>query len=221
VWENRRESNPGEARHTSSLRNGVGKCSVILRANVTVYNVDNPGLSFECLAWSFIVGMTWLQISDQWPTEISGRCLQFFQTNFISKGISTSFLTPISVHRSQLRPLIKRSNVLLIICWHENPWWARTSSLSRLQNHTRLDTPHSVGLLDEWSVRRRDLCLTAYNTLDRHTSMPLVGFEPASPASERPETHVLDIVAPGLERCITIYCSVKNSYINQKLMNII
>ena len=33
-----------------------------------------------------------------------------------------------------------------------------------------------------------DLCLTAYNTHSGHTSMPLVGFEPAIPGSERPQT---------------------------------
>jgi hypothetical protein len=46
--------------------------------------------------------------------------------------------------------------------------------------------------LDEWSARRRDLYLTIYNTHKRQTSMPLEGFDPTIPASERPQTHALD-----------------------------
>jgi len=45
--------------------------------------------------------------------------------------------------------------------------------------------------LDEWLVRRRDLCL--YKTQhSRRASKSLAGFEPANPASERPQTHILD-----------------------------
>jgi hypothetical protein len=46
--------------------------------------------------------------------------------------------------------------------------------------------------LDEGSVRRRDLYLTTHNTHNRQTSIPAAGFEPATPASERPQTHALD-----------------------------
>ena len=46
--------------------------------------------------------------------------------------------------------------------------------------------------LDEWSARRRYLYLTTHN---RQTSMPPAGFEPAIPASERPQTHATDRAA--------------------------
>ena len=39
--------------------------------------------------------------------------------------------------------------------------------------------------LGEWSARCRDLYLTTHNTHKRQTSMTLVGFEPAIPATER------------------------------------
>jgi len=42
--------------------------------------------------------------------------------------------------------------------------------------------------LDEWSVRRRGLYLSTYDTHNRQTLMPTVGFEPAIPTSERPQT---------------------------------
>jgi hypothetical protein len=52
--------------------------------------------------------------------------------------------------------------------------------------------------LDEWSARRRDLYLTTHNTHKRQTSMPPVGFEPTIPASERPQTHILDREVTGI-----------------------
>jgi hypothetical protein len=49
--------------------------------------------------------------------------------------------------------------------------------------------------LDEWSARRTDLYQTTHNTQHRQTSMPSAGFEPATPASERAQTHDLDRAA--------------------------
>jgi hypothetical protein len=46
--------------------------------------------------------------------------------------------------------------------------------------------------LDDWPPRRRDLYLTTHNTHKRQTSMPSVGFEPAIPVTERPQTDALD-----------------------------
>jgi hypothetical protein len=55
--------------------------------------------------------------------------------------------------------------------------------------HTRYNS------LGEGLARRRDLCLTTYNTHNRQTSMTPVGFEPAIPSSELPQTYVLDCAA--------------------------
>ena len=49
--------------------------------------------------------------------------------------------------------------------------------------------------LYEWSARRRDLYFTTYNTHDSHAPE---GFEPAIPASERPQTDPLDSAATGI-----------------------
>jgi hypothetical protein len=57
------------------------------------------------------------------------------------------------------------------------------------QKHTHT---HTVGLL--WT-RDRPLYLTTHNTHKRQTSMPLAGFEPAIPASERPQNYALDRAA--------------------------
>jgi hypothetical protein len=57
--------------------------------------------------------------------------------------------------------------------------------------------------LDKWSARRRDLYLTTHNNHKRQTSMPLAGFEPAIPASKRPQTHALDCAATGISEYST------------------
>ena len=51
----------------------------------------------------------------------------------------------------------------------------------------------TVGMtpLDEWSARRTDLYLTAYNTHNRQAFMPLAIFEPTVSVGERPQTYAL------------------------------
>ena len=66
--------------------------------------------------------------------------------------------------------------------------------------HTRVGrTP-----LDEWSDRRRDLYLTTHSTDERQISMPPAGFEPTTPASERSQTHALDLAAAGIGELLFI-----------------
>jgi hypothetical protein len=52
--------------------------------------------------------------------------------------------------------------------------------------------------LDEWSARRRDLCLTTQTLYKRQTSMPPTGLEPTIPASARPQIHALDRATTGV-----------------------
>jgi hypothetical protein len=67
-------------------------------------------------------------------------------------------------------------------------------SLDHSQTHTTVGrTP-----LDEGSARRRDLYLTTQTLHKRQTAMPAVGFEPAIPASARPQTYALDRAATGI-----------------------
>ena len=53
--------------------------------------------------------------------------------------------------------------------------------------------------LDEWSDRHRDLYHTTHNTHKRPTSITAEGFEPAVPASKRPQTHALDRAAIAID----------------------
>jgi hypothetical protein len=54
------------------------------------------------------------------------------------------------------------------------------------------DIPQSVGLL--WTSYQpvAETSTWQHNTHKRQTSMNPAGFEPANPASERPQTHTLD-----------------------------
>jgi hypothetical protein len=56
------------------------------------------------------------------------------------------------------------------------------------------DTSHSVELLWTSDQTRRDVYRATYNA--RQTSMPSTGFEPATSASERMQTHTLDRARP-------------------------
>jgi len=52
--------------------------------------------------------------------------------------------------------------------------------------------------LNEWSARRKDLTVTTNNILERQTSMPMSGFKPKIPVTERPNTHALDRTVTGI-----------------------
>jgi hypothetical protein len=76
----------------------------------------------------------------------------------------------------------------------QQPQWARASSLPRLHHHSQRHTT----LSRTPSARRRDFYVTTHNTHKRQTSMPPPRFEPAIPASERPQIHALDRAATGI-----------------------
>ena len=80
--------------------------------------------------------------------------------------------------------------------WHNSPQWARASWFTRFLDHTRCITVGRTPL-DEWSARPRDLYLSAHNTHNRQTSMPLVRFQTTISAGEWLQTYALDHAATG------------------------
>jgi len=62
-------------------------------------------------------------------------------------------------------------HLLLYILWRCGPAWAMVSSFITFLEHIRRTTV-GKSLLDEWSVRRRNLYLTTHNIPKRQTSMP-------------------------------------------------
>ena len=88
-------------------------------------------------------------------------------------------------------------SVSLFIFGATAPKWAMASSFTRFLDHTQRRITVSRTPLDELSARRRDVYLTTYNTNNRQTTMPPVGFEPTISAGERPQTNALDRAATG------------------------
>ena len=72
-----------------------------------------------------------------------------------------------------------------------------SGSLSRLHDDTQTYTLGRTPI-GEWQARRRDFYLTTHNICKGQTSMPPAGFEPAIQASERLQTHALDLEATGI-----------------------
>ena len=90
------------------------------------------------------------------------------------------------------------SKIKLPTLWRNSPTRTRAASflkfLDRKQQHATVGrTP-----LDEWSARRWDLYVKTHNTHKRQISMPPAGSEPATPASERPQTLALDRSMTGI-----------------------
>ena len=96
-------------------------------------------------------------------------------------------------------------NYIFFSCGAIAPQWARASSFLRFLDHTLRRNTVGRTALDEWSARIRDLYLTTHNIHNRQISMWTVGFEPAIPASERPQNHALDRTGTGISLYIYIY----------------
>jgi len=71
-------------------------------------------------------------------------------------------------------------SVLCVCFWRNSPQWSRASSLTSFLDHTQRRTTVGRTPPDEWSARRRDLCLTSHNTHNRQTSIPPVDSKPQS-----------------------------------------
>jgi hypothetical protein len=68
-------------------------------------------------------------------------------------------------------------------------YWQQVSRLSLFAlDHTQTHTTVGRTPLDEWSARRRDFYLTTQTLYKTNIHAPPVGFEPAIPASVRPQT---------------------------------
>jgi hypothetical protein len=91
-----------------------------------------------------------------------------------------------------------------LYCWSNNIFYYGATTLvaqglliiEDSRSHS-VNTPHSIGLLDERSACRRDLNLKTRNAHKRQTSMSLTGFEPTIPGSERSPTDALDKATTG------------------------
>ena len=117
------------------------------------------------------------------------------------------FVTHLSTRASlQEYRLLERDAVLL---WLDSPHGPRPPSCRGFEITTRHTTLGKTPL-DEISAPGRDLYLTTHNIHKRQTSMPPAGFEPAIPASKRPQTHALHRAATGIGRDALYSCKFTN-----------
>ena len=146
-----------------------------------------------------LVGL--LRTSDQPDTETSlpDNTRHSQQTDIhASGGIRTLNPSKRTVEDPHLRPLGQWALPFpaFYSFWCNSPHCARAPSFTRFVDHTRHTTIGRTPLAER-STRLRDFYLISYNTQNRHTPMPPVGFEPTISASEQPQTYALDRAATG------------------------
>jgi hypothetical protein len=116
-----------------------------------------------------------------------------------SRSSSRKCPTLLPGQMTDFREALRRWHYFLCVCGEKAPCGPNPPhyrGFKIILRHTTIDrTP-----LDEWLVRRRDLYLTTHTTQNRQTSVSPVGFEPATLASEWPQTHALDGTASWIGR---------------------
>ena len=87
--------------------------------------------------------------------------------------------------RSSFMYLYCTLNLHFFFLWCNSPTRAKAATFSKRIDHTEWHTTVDITPLDRWWAWHRYLYLTIHNTHKRQTYMPLLGYEPAIPASER------------------------------------
>ena len=88
--------------------------------------------------------------------------------------------------------------------WSHSVSLSLSLSLSHTHTHTHTHTTLGRPSLEEGSARSRELCLTSTNIHNRQPAMSQAGFEPAVPASERPQTQTIDRADTRIDRALFI-----------------
>jgi len=118
-------------------------------------------------------------------------CLEFYSIKLLDKNfLFVCSIKYICFHPKFNNCFTPASCVCVCVCVSEQSYHGLgrlTVEVSTSHRHITLGrTP-----LNEWSARRRVLCLTTL-MYKRQTSMSPAGFEPATPASGQPQTYALD-----------------------------
>jgi len=120
----------------------------------------------------------------------------------ITRNMYTQCVSKIQVHTVSNEPEKFFPNKLFFLFLKQQPpQWAMAYSFTRFLDHTHThnDAKQSVGLL--WTSDRPfpETSTSQHATLNnRLTSMPPVGFDPAIPASKRPQTYALHRAVTGI-----------------------
>jgi len=114
--------------------------------------------------------------------ELSERIM--FRTVLVFLWKFTSMLLYIVFNLDLSKPK-KKGTLHLSFLWRCGPTRAMASSCLRILDHTQRNITVGRTSLDEWSARRRDLCLKTHITQHRQPCSAR-HFETTVPASERP-----------------------------------
>jgi hypothetical protein len=130
-------------------------------------------------------GLTWNRTPDSAVTDRRLTAWTMTWSNNIYR-INTSITLQFVPHREQM-----------FSSWRNTPSGPGPAHYRgftiTLRHTTLIRTP-----LDEWSAWRRDLYLKTHNTHKRQAFMPLAGFEPKIPASERPQNQASECGPTGI-----------------------
>ena len=144
---------------------------------------------------SVLIGLSSLfaEFSATFPNTNSNSLFTMFRTTFKTQSL---------IRKKWVTNKEKENNQILFLVQINQPNFFFAVALRPNAGHgllihevSRSHTTVGRTPLDEWSARRRDLCLTTHNTHNRQTSMPPVGFEPTTSAGERPHTYTLNRAA--------------------------
>jgi hypothetical protein len=146
-------------------------CSSTLPSILIAWCLNNHINNFTCITF-WPLTFTWIILISLSPTSEKTHRVAITMLIVYFLGIFSMAQQPLE------------GQVLLII--------------EALRSHLFRHTTQGRTPLDKWSARLRDLYLTKHNTHKRQTSIPPAEFEPAIPASERPQTHALDRATTGI-----------------------
>jgi hypothetical protein len=119
---------------------------------------------------------------------------------YILEVVTAKFNTTQIKYNSHNDYFIQTNGTIFYFLAREPPVGQEPLIIEVSRSHS--DTPHLVGLLrtGDRTDAETSTC-TAHNYRKTQTSMPPAEFEPAIPASERPQTHALDRAATGIGIC--------------------
>jgi hypothetical protein len=178
--------------------------STLLLSCLRILNHIWPFLNHSCIfhiCWqatqqhAFNIFISWTNIVPTFRSDTSHSLLSHARHSTVSSD------SPPTSHGSSLWLIHSLAHAKNIAYTHTHIY----TPLSWLNSPSWPGPPHCWGFtitlrhtiigrtpLGEWSARRRDLCLATHNTHNRQTCRHPAVFEPAIPASERPQTHALD-----------------------------
>ena len=170
------------------LRLGIGESHVSPRREDYVFVTGGKTIAFTRVPWCWMTfeGETTAITSVQRASHQVH--LQYRVTWLAGKNHKVRLQ-----HSDRSRSVTRaRIRCFFSLLWRNGPTRTKPALFLRSLDYTQWHRTVGRTPLDEGSARRRDFYLTTHYTHKRQTSIPPAGFEPATPATDRSQTHALD-----------------------------